>query len=59
VLVLLVIGGLVFAIGAAPTKEDLEARAYLDKVQAAREEAAIAQQRGTVRRPTAFTPRGK
>ncbi|GAA1407544.1 MHYT domain-containing protein [Catellatospora coxensis] len=60
VLVLLVIGGLVFAIGAAPTKEDLEARAYLDRVQAAREEAtAIAQQRGTVRRPTAFTPRGK
>lgn len=59
VLVLLVIGGLVFAIGAAPTKEDLAAREYLDRVQAAREEAAIGQQRGTVRRPTAFTPRGK
>ncbi|MEV0460394.1 MHYT domain-containing protein [Catellatospora methionotrophica] len=60
VLVLLVIGGLVFAIGAAPTEEDMAARAYLDRVQAAREEAAaVAQQRGTVRRPTAFTPRGK
>ncbi len=58
VLVLLVIGGLVFAIGAAPTAEDLAAREYLDKVQAAREQAAIAAQRSTVRRPTAFTPRG-
>ncbi|MEV4410505.1 MHYT domain-containing protein [Catellatospora sp. NPDC049609] len=58
VLVLLVIGGLVFAIGAAPTAEDLAAREYLDRVQAAREEAAIGAQRGTVRRPTAFTPRG-
>lgn len=58
VLVLLVIGGLVFAIGAAPTDEDLAAREYLDKVQAAREQAAIGTQRGTVRRPTAFTPRG-
>lgn len=59
VLVILVIGGLVFSIGATPTKEDLDARAYLDRVQAAREEAAIGAQRGTVRRPTAFTPRGK
>ncbi|MFC7758734.1 MHYT domain-containing protein [Catellatospora bangladeshensis] len=58
VLVLLVIGGLVFAIGAAPTAEDLAAREYLDKVQAAREQAAIGAQRATVRRPTAFTPRG-
>lgn len=39
-LVLLVIGGLVFAIGAAPTEEDFAARAYLDAVQAKRDQAA-------------------
>ncbi|MBV1852954.1 MHYT domain-containing protein [Catellatospora tritici] len=63
VLVLLVIGGLIYAIGAAPSAEDLAARAYLDKIQAAREEAsaatAVATQKGTVRRPTAVPPRNR
>jgi NO-binding membrane sensor protein with MHYT domain len=42
VLVLIVIGFLIFAIGAAPTEEDLDARAYLEKVQRMREEAQAA-----------------
>src|SRR5581483_5732022 len=40
VLVLLVIGGLIFAIGAAPTEEDFAAREYLESVQAKRQAAA-------------------
>jgi NO-binding membrane sensor protein with MHYT domain len=50
VLVLLVIGGLIFAIGAAPTEEDFEARAYLDAVQAKRDQAAAAMSASTKRR---------
>lgn len=39
VLVLLVIGALIFAIGAAPTEEDFAARDYLASVQAKRDQA--------------------
>jgi NO-binding membrane sensor protein with MHYT domain len=38
--VLLVVGGLIFAIGAAPREDDYEARAYLDRIQAQRQAAS-------------------
>ncbi|GIG02912.1 MHYT domain-containing protein [Catellatospora citrea] len=50
VLVLLVIGGLVYAIGATPTAEDISAREYLDRVQAAREQTAVIGQTAPNRR---------
>jgi NO-binding membrane sensor protein with MHYT domain len=50
VMVLLVIGGLIFAIGASPTEEDFEARAYLDAVQAKRDQAAAAAMRASTSR---------
>jgi NO-binding membrane sensor protein with MHYT domain len=50
VMVLLVIGGLIFAIGAAPTEEDFAARDYLDAVQAKRDQAAAAMRASTRRR---------
>ncbi len=46
-LLLLVIGGLVFAIGAAPTEEDFAAREYLASVQAKRDQAAAATRAST------------
>ncbi len=57
-LVLLVIGGLIFAIGAAPTDEDFDAIEYLEKVRAQREalQAAASTSASTRRRqgPAAF-----
>jgi NO-binding membrane sensor protein with MHYT domain len=47
---LLVIGGLVFAIGAAPKDDDYEARAYLDKIQAQRQAAEASMSASTNRR---------
>ncbi|GAA1419656.1 MHYT domain-containing protein [Catellatospora coxensis] len=50
VLVLLVVGGLVYAIGATPTAEDVSAREYLDQVRLAREQAALAAEQAKSRR---------
>ena len=48
--VLIVMGGLVFAIGAAPREEDFEARAYLDKIAAQRAAATASTNASTSRR---------
>jgi len=52
-LVLLVIGGLIFAIGAAPSDEDLAGRAYLEARQAQREKLqAVTSTNASTRRRT-------
>lgn len=48
--VLVVMGGLVFAIGAAPKEEDYEARAYLDKIAAQRAALSASTNASTSRR---------
>jgi NO-binding membrane sensor protein with MHYT domain len=58
VLALLVIIGLVVAIGTTPTPEEAAARDYLDQVRTGRVEAVVGTQRGTVSRGGAFTPPG-
>lgn len=50
VLVLLVIGGLIFAIGAAPSDDDFQGRAYLEARQAEREDQAAASTKASTRR---------
>jgi NO-binding membrane sensor protein with MHYT domain len=47
---LVVMGGLVFAIGAAPREEDYEARAYLDKIAAQRAALSASTNASTSRR---------